>query len=318
MGQYHMVVDMTAMEGLNPHGLGTGLKEWEIVAAGAGLCAALVGLISTMPGNEPADLGSDPMVGRWAGHRILAAGDYAGDQDIPGFDGPPLSELYSLVVKGDEARKRLAENPKFAGLPTFLDIAPQCQGMVEQGASVRFCGEGWLVRVPVRTTATMVGADGRARYELATKDSEALSFFDRLGIREESWQRPPRNDAWCGIRDGEVDQGQTRLLVSLDKREFIDPVKFGEVPTTAGIMAGDWGAASALGISLFHPERRGGGDLPDDEPDIAAFKGRWRNTRLVALGTREAPDMPTLETVRATFTDVSAEALRAVALAKAW
>ena len=305
MGQYHMIVDMTAMEGLDPHALGTGLREWEIVAAEAGVCAALVGLISTAPGNMPADLGNDPMVGRWAGHRILAVGDYADDDDIPDFEGPPLSRLYSLVGATD-------------GAPPIKDVAVLCQGMVEQGASVRFCGGGWLTPVEVRTTATMLGADGRARYELARKDPDEIVFLARLGVREEEWQRPPRNNAWCGIRDGEVDRGQSRLLVSLDKREFIDPLKFGEVPTTAGIMAGNWGSASALAITLFHPERRGGGDLPDDNPDITPLKGRWRNTHIAAIGERESPGMPTLEAIRASFADISDEAFRAVAAAREW
>lgn len=355
MGQYHHIVNMTARESLTPHALGCGLKEWEIVANSPGANAALIGLISIAPGNQPADLGNNPMVGRWAGHRILAVGDYAKDGDIPGFDGPPLSELYGLCEDGAPApeptvdtlslryantnvnghapyskgwrawiREKLPEYVESwrereehikAGM-IFPDQAKACQGMVEQGASVRFCGTGWLCAVPVRAAAT-AHPDGTGRYKLVHKDAETLTYYQRCGITKKDWQRPPRDGAWHGIRDSEVDVGQRRLIVNLDRHEFIDPITFGDVPTTAGMMRGEWGAGAALMLSLFHPEQRGGGDCP---PDEGGWKGRWRNQRLVAVGDRNGDEIPNVDRVLAgpNWTNVTSIAMAGIAVSKAW
>jgi hypothetical protein len=45
-------------------------------------------------GNMPADCSQSPLIGRWAGKRVLVQGDYAENDDIPGWQGPPLSRLY--------------------------------------------------------------------------------------------------------------------------------------------------------------------------------------------------------------------------------
>ncbi len=367
---------MTAKESLTTHDLGTGLKAWEIMAQSGGVQGALVGLISYQPGNQPADLGNNRMVGRWAGHRILAVGDYAEDDDIPGFDGPPLSWLYNLCetrqeVEADAAeptlesvktanRRYTAINGHRADTPGWVryceeelpeqirhwqarqerrrqygfydDIAIACQGMVEQGASVRFCGDGWLTQVPVRAVA--VGVGGTAEYQLrlegpADARQRVLDFYTRCRVKEADWKRAPRDLSWHGITDAEQDQGQKRLLANLDKRQFIDPVAFGEVPTTAGIMRGDWGSAAGLVMLLFHPKRRGGGDLPDGREYDGATRryvrrgpnirptGAWRNCRLIAT-SELAGEFPTTDEVRASFKDISPDIVKAVATCKDW
>lgn len=94
MGQYHLLVNMNTREHLSPYEIGCGLKAWE--QAGGGVPAALTFLLAGDAGNMPADLGHHPMVGRWAGHRLLVVGDYAERGDLRKFDGPPLNRIYSL------------------------------------------------------------------------------------------------------------------------------------------------------------------------------------------------------------------------------
>ena len=103
MGQYHIPVCPDLAEAFMPHDVGCGLKAAEQLFTRPGTCAALVALVSARGGNLPADLSHSPLVGRWAGKRVLVQGDYAEDDDLPGWDGAPLSKLYSaLRDKEDE------------------------------------------------------------------------------------------------------------------------------------------------------------------------------------------------------------------------
>ncbi len=328
MGQYHYVVAMNGREYLHPHQLGAGLKAWEIIANPSSLCAALVGLISVKPGNGPADVGNNKSVGRWAGQRILAVGDYAEDGDIPNFDGPPLSKIYSLCgaladgPKFDEDFKKwhggenaaqafeeaLKEWAELKKLGFFTNVSPDCQGMIEQACSVRICDTGgWLTKVPVRQMATAKVGDV-AVYELVHNDPETLEYYKRCGVKPRDWQRVPKDGSWHGVRDAEIDQGQTRVLASLDLKQFIDPAVFGEVATTAGIMRGDGGSAAALTAMLFHADRRGGGDLSENGDLV----GAWRNTRLIA-SAETGDQFPTTDEIKSTFENISDRASAMIA-----
>src|ERR1700750_766759 len=95
-------------------------------------------------------------------------------------------------------------------------------------------------------------------------------------------QRAPRSGDWHGFLPEEIPEGQTRVIVNLDTLEYINPVKFGQVPTLAGMVSlapkdrylpmlknaaptfGIQGVdvAGALFVILCHPQRRGGGDIP--------------------------------------------------------
>ena len=77
MGQYHHPVCIEAEEGLSPHSLGCGLKEGEQGFTRPGTPNAMVALVCARGGNMPADCSQSPLVGRWAGRRVLVQGDYA-------------------------------------------------------------------------------------------------------------------------------------------------------------------------------------------------------------------------------------------------
>src|SRR6478736_5169397 len=109
MGQYHHPVCIEAEEGLDPAGMDSGLKEGEQGFNRPSTPAAIVALVCARGGNMPADCSQSPLVGRWAGKRVLVQGDYAEDYDIPGWDGPPLSLLYSAVGATEEDLKPLTK-----------------------------------------------------------------------------------------------------------------------------------------------------------------------------------------------------------------
>ena len=383
MGQYHKVVNMTAHAYLDNYELGCGAKAWE--QTGGGIPAALAALLADKPGNMPADLGQHPMVGQWAGHRLLVVGDYAENRDIRKFEGPAsLSRIYGLCRKEpqlgdftlyiDITGKRLTKQQQFdaalrkwerasAKGDIFQNVAPQIRGAIEFALSTRYCGDrGWQTGVPVKPFAER-GLDGHLHYVLSntlTRESAAkdLAMLWRLlglggcdrdpapdptklppGLDRWPWDRPPADLSWHNATTAQADEGQRRVFANLDRREFFDPIAFGEQPTTAGIMrAADVGAntrmamdmvvsspgdiqtnvktgsadgfssASALFAMLLHPEPRGSGDIdPSDFPEV----GRWRNNRLV-LTAEIATDLPSTSDVLEGFLDITPTVLRSL------
>src|SRR5712672_3111694 len=91
MGQYHHPVCIEAEEGLNPHGVNSGLKEGEQGFSRPSTPNAIVALVCARGGNMPADCSQSPLIARWAGKCVLIQGDYAKDDDIPVWKGPKLA-----------------------------------------------------------------------------------------------------------------------------------------------------------------------------------------------------------------------------------
>lgn len=98
MGQYYKIVNLDKLEYLDPHRFGDGLKLLEFGSSGCGTMNALAILLADGNGRWGGDLDSEkPIVGSWAGDRIVVAGDYAdkGKWEIEG----PGQTLYGLVAK---------------------------------------------------------------------------------------------------------------------------------------------------------------------------------------------------------------------------
>src|SRR5258708_18152695 len=107
MAQYHHPVYNTAEEIIIPHGMERGLNECEQGFSRPSTPNAIVALVCARGGNMPADCSQSPLIGRWAGKRVLIQGDYAEDDDIPGWKGPRLSKLYSTMTPvGERKRKK--------------------------------------------------------------------------------------------------------------------------------------------------------------------------------------------------------------------
>lgn len=81
MGEYFRIVNLDKKEYLHPHYFGTGIKLFEIAA---NECGSLTGLSILLSSQDNGD--KDKIYGRWAGDRIIIAGDYS-------------SEIYEEVQK---------------------------------------------------------------------------------------------------------------------------------------------------------------------------------------------------------------------------
>jgi hypothetical protein len=78
MGQYYKVVNTTKGEFLNPHAFGSGLKLMEFTSDGMSVMQGLGVLLADGNGRGGGDLNSDsPLIGSWAGDKVIIAGDYA-------------------------------------------------------------------------------------------------------------------------------------------------------------------------------------------------------------------------------------------------
>lgn len=76
MGQYCLLVNEDTQEYISPHQLGCGAKLWEICANDLpGVLPYLLFQSSGQGGGDPLNQPNDHL-GRWAGDRIVVAGDY--------------------------------------------------------------------------------------------------------------------------------------------------------------------------------------------------------------------------------------------------
>lgn len=81
MGQYHKLYNLDKKEYVHAHRIGNGLKLMEQVGWPRSTSTALFLLIANSNGRGGGDAARHPMIGRWAGDRILVQGDYAGPND---------------------------------------------------------------------------------------------------------------------------------------------------------------------------------------------------------------------------------------------
>ena len=78
MGQYFLTVNLDKREFLHPHKFGDGLKLLEFGLSGMGTLAGLAILLAAGNNRGGGDLRSaHPLIGSWAGDRIVVTGDYA-------------------------------------------------------------------------------------------------------------------------------------------------------------------------------------------------------------------------------------------------
>ena len=96
MGQYWKAVNLDKRQFISPWSLGSGAKLWEQLA-NPGPGQALIILLAAMPTPRGGgDLKADPVIGSWAGDRVVLVGDYAKDDDFP-TSPIPFSEVYDLT-----------------------------------------------------------------------------------------------------------------------------------------------------------------------------------------------------------------------------
>jgi hypothetical protein len=92
--------------------------------------------------------------------------------------------------------------------------------------------------VQVKPVARHFGNCGVAEYVIADDyTADDLAWLkQRYGMKPEHVHRPPRSGDWHGFLPEEIPDGQHRVIVNLDTLEYLDPVKFGQAPTLAGMV----------------------------------------------------------------------------------
>ena len=98
MGQYYRIVNLDKNQYIKPHDFGDGAKLMEFGLSGEGVMAALAVLLADGNGRGGGDIRSDsPLVGSWAGDRIVITGDYADAGRFVPADAGEGVNLYSYT-----------------------------------------------------------------------------------------------------------------------------------------------------------------------------------------------------------------------------
>jgi hypothetical protein len=94
MGQYYIICNLDKKEYLLPHKFGDGLKLMEFGASADGTMLGLAVLLADGNGRGGGDLHADnPIIGSWAGDRIVIAGDYADPKYTPSPKNLPKEDF---------------------------------------------------------------------------------------------------------------------------------------------------------------------------------------------------------------------------------
>jgi hypothetical protein len=149
------------------------------------------------------------------------------------------------------------------------------------GCGLKEGEQGFTHFVRVKPKAKHFGQCGVAEYVIDTcYSADDLAWMkQQYGMKPIDVQRAPRSGDWHGLLPSEIAEGQRRVIVNLDTLEYLDPARFGQVPTLAGMVSAVpkdrdlpimakaakgnevlVDIAGALFVLLSHPERRGGGD----------------------------------------------------------
>lgn len=119
MGQYWKPVNLDKKEYMHAHRMEEGLKLLEQAWSTGGVATALVMLLAPGLNNGPRGGGDacsrHPLLGHWAGDRIVFVGDYSKNEDMPSV--PDFSTLYARL------------DPDMEG---FKDISAEALEMVKQ------------------------------------------------------------------------------------------------------------------------------------------------------------------------------------------
>src|SRR5260370_37328090 len=232
MGQYHHPVCIEVEEGLDPADMDSGLKEGEQGCNRPSTPNAIVALVCARGGNMPADCSQSPLIGRWAGRRVLLQGDYAEDNDIPGWKGPRLSKLYRAMRAVEERKPK----KDWRSVPVFADITRDACAFLEAACHLRYfdqeqvCKDGdprsktygqvidrWTSThsVQVKPVARHFGNCGVAEYVIdSIYEARDLEYLKRCGMKPEDVKRPPRSGNWHWFRPGKTPDAQRRVIVT--------------------------------------------------------------------------------------------------------
>ena len=177
MGQYHVLVNLDKREYVNPSGLGSSIKLWEIMANHPSAACALVPLLACSNGRGGGDLNTDynwnvggshlengetgemsnipsdkaviklndepdkekGVIGRWAGDRVAFVGDYAVCDDLQwSRNGKTAADIYGLCATEEQWDRYKLYEHGIKKDDLFTDITPLVQPMIEQAMGGEF------------------------------------------------------------------------------------------------------------------------------------------------------------------------------------
>jgi hypothetical protein len=175
MGQYYIIINRDKKQFVHPHRFGDGLKLLEFGCSATGTLTALAVLLASGNGRGGGDLRSEnPIIGSWAGDRIVVAGDY-GDE---GLYVTPEDEAAWIAFKEKEAaeatdtqwstaasKRERREDFKAKGKhPNLYDIADDLIDLYEDvslPALLAICDDSYVREDIVKSLA---------RYDFGLKD----------------------------------------------------------------------------------------------------------------------------------------------------
>lgn len=119
MGQYYYAVNITKKQYLNPHTFSDGAKLLEFGCSSEGMMTGLAILLSDGNNRGGGDLRSDnPIIGSWAGDKIVITGDYADDGKFV-----TEAEKEAWVNKVIEEDRVTKEHPFLDRIPNLYQVA---------------------------------------------------------------------------------------------------------------------------------------------------------------------------------------------------
>lgn len=139
MGQYYYVVNLDKKEYLHPHKFDEGMKLMEFGCNRQGTLMALAVLLADGNGRGGGDLGSNsPVVGSWAGDRIVISGDYADPQKFVELNDEELAKISSDRMNGEIENKPSTMNLHQVAYLCFTDISEKIiKVLQEAGEKIR-------------------------------------------------------------------------------------------------------------------------------------------------------------------------------------
>lgn len=102
MGQYYELYNLSKHERVTPYKIQNSRKLLEQIGWSRSTSTALFLLVTNSNGRGNGDAAPHPMIGRWAGDRILVQGDYAKPTDQGFMDEEKLSKFTDISDQVNE------------------------------------------------------------------------------------------------------------------------------------------------------------------------------------------------------------------------
>lgn len=146
MGQYYLIVNIDKEQYLYPHKFGDGLKLMEFGNSACGTLLGLAVLLANGNNRGGGDLRTDhPMVGHWAGDRVVVAGDYGDEGEfLDGLDDAVDAAADDYDVDPDSLTLYAVANSQFTDVSdAVIRAVVDGEGDRHPLAGIDFDDDGW-------------------------------------------------------------------------------------------------------------------------------------------------------------------------------